>query len=144
MLTRRRDGGPDGRVVVIAAAERTDGVPVVEEGWAGIPETSPKSGEPYSLAVLGEFEIAFITSSKVGDTIYIETTAFHLARAEPASKNATGAATKPEIESKKTTIAFAKVTAVPASGQFPAGMSSNIASSPPTGKMWVKLLEQQP
>jgi len=142
MLIRRREGGPDSRVTVIAAAARTAGQAVVEQNWAGFAESTTESGEPYTLAVLGEYEVPFITGAKVGDEVYIETTAFSLAKGEPPQGNAEGKPTKPEISGKKTVVVFGKVTAIPASGQFPAGAGPSPASSPLAGKMWIMLMPQ--
>ena len=106
-----------------AGAARTQGVPVIESQWAGIPLTTAASGAPYTLAVDGEFEIDFIASSVVGDWIMIAASDNALTRV--ASLPSSGSARR----------LFAKVTAVPgASG------TGTFGNSPVSGKMWVKIL----
>jgi hypothetical protein len=134
MLVRRRDGGPAGRVVAVAAAARTAGTAVVEGGWAGFVENTAPTGARYTLAVLGEFEIPAIAEAAVGDTVFINTATFVLTRSAPIHT-----ATYPAG-----TIPFGKVTAIPGSGQFPAGASPGAASSPPAGKIWISLFPQLP
>lgn len=108
--------------ITSAAAAVTGGVAVVEDGWAGIPLTDAATGAAYTLAVEGEFEVDFITSSAVGDYVLIAESDNALTRA--ASLPSSGSAKR----------LFAKVTAVP--GASGTGTYGNF---PVSGKMWIKL-----
>jgi predicted RecA/RadA family phage recombinase len=56
-MLNHRGNLDDGRIEVTAAAARTAGVPVIEQGWVGIPEVNAASGEKYTLRIKGIFEI---------------------------------------------------------------------------------------
>lgn len=68
MLNHR---GPGDRIEVTAAANRTAGVPVIEQGFVGIPETTVSSGDVYTLRLTGEFEITDPGSAAVGNPVYL-------------------------------------------------------------------------
>lgn len=126
MAKNRRDSGSkDARVIVKAAAARTSGVPVVENNIHGVPETDAALNARYALRIEGEYEIAFIASSVVGDRVDINDTTFALTRV--AAGGAIAGSTRP----------FGQVTAVPGNG--PTG---DATKEPKTGKMWVRLHPQ--
>lgn len=107
-----------------AGAARTQGVPVLENGWLGIPLTTAASGASYTLAVEGEFEIDFIASCVLGDFVVYDESAGTLSRA-----------TSIPLTSDDKRI-LGKVTAVPgASG------TGTFGNAPASGKMWIKLME---
>jgi hypothetical protein len=47
----------DGRIEVTAAANRTAGVPILEQGWVGVPEVDAAQDAKYTLRISGVFEI---------------------------------------------------------------------------------------
>lgn len=108
------------RIQVTAGATRTSGQAAIDNNWAGFAVKDAASGAKYDLAVTGEFEIAFISSSVIGDTICINESTLALTRV--AFDSAIPASTR----------AFAKVSAVPGAG----------ITEPKSGLMWVKLLDQ--
>jgi predicted RecA/RadA family phage recombinase len=125
------------RTTVIAAAPRSSGAFLIEQQLHGVAYTTtpdpnaygPDNPNQYGLMLEGEFEIPFITSAAVGDTVYMGTTTFALARV------ATGAAA-PTIGGNAAVRPVAKVMAVPGNGPDSAG------KEPAAGFMWVKLLPQ--
>ena len=117
MKTYRSTGS---RILVTAGGTRTSGQAAIDNNFAGFAETDAASGAKYWLRISGEFEIAFIASSVIGDTVLINDSTLALTRV--AYDAAVSAGTR----------AFAKVTAVPGAG----------ITAPASGLMWVKLLEQ--
>jgi hypothetical protein len=97
--------------ITTAAAAVTRGVPVVEDGWAGIPVTSAALGAPYVLQVDGEFELDYVASAAVGDLVYITA-------ADGTISLSGGTGKRP----------FGKVTQV-----------QGDVFGTPTGKMWVRI-----
>ena len=64
--------GPAGRVVVTAAANRTSGEFVVEQGFHGTVTTTTASGSKYALDIeQREIEIAELSGAAVGQLVYI-------------------------------------------------------------------------
>jgi hypothetical protein len=72
MASNLREGS-QGVVHVTAAAVRTAGVPVVEQGWAGFPVTNAAIGDVYSLDCRPyiKYEITKIGAEAKGDYVYI-------------------------------------------------------------------------
>lgn len=124
MATNYRDSGD--RVTLKAGAARTSGTPAVDQNIAGIPQTSAETNQRYASAVVGVWELAFITSSVKGDRIDIKDADGTLKRV--AYGGAVEAGFRP----------FAFVTAVPGDGE-----TADANQAPTTGHMWVKLLPQQ-
>lgn len=110
---------PGERLTLTAAAARTSGVPTVEAGFHGIPYTDAAIGDRYALVIEGVQEIALISSSAVGDTVFINLTSFALTRAAKGTSTPGG------------TEAFGRIVAIPGT-----------TDGPPTGQMWVKQLPQ--
>lgn len=117
-----RGGGSKYRQVVTAAAPRSGGSPVVEDGFAGMVEVDAASGQRYALRRDGEFEVPFVSGAQKGHTVYINETSFALTTA--AFGTAPGAGTR----------AFGRVSAVPGNSN-----TGNSAEEPKTGKMWITL-----
>jgi hypothetical protein len=113
MSTTHRNSGV--RIRVIAAATRTSGVPTVESGFHGIPQTDVAANNLYSLHIGQTVEqIPTVSGATIGKIVYItETTG--------ALGNAAGAGIR----------AFGKVVAV--GGTNP---------GPSSGNSWVLLLPQ--
>jgi predicted RecA/RadA family phage recombinase len=114
------------RVIVVAAAARTSGTAYVEQNIAGIAEVSAAQNDRYALALEGEFQVAFISSSVKGDVVCINDTTHALTRIAYGGAVQSG------------TRAFATVTAVPGDG-----ITADATKEPKTGYMWIKLLPQQ-
>lgn len=123
-MLNRRGPQPGKRIRIrAAAAARTGGTPVVENGFAGFPETTCAIGETYWLNIGGdgaEFEIAFISGAVLGSPVYIT--------------DATGVLA---ITGGTGLRLFGKVSAVPG-----AGNTGTFNREPATGKMWVTLTDQ--
>jgi hypothetical protein len=127
------------RINVTAAAARTSGQAVVEQGWAGFAETTTPDPNTefsqytaqdmqYVLDTEGEWEVPFISGAVIGDSVYIGTSTF--AMAVVAAQ-----AAAPTIAANAVVLLFAKVTAVP--GGLPNGQPE-----PATGLMWIALQPQ--
>lgn len=68
---RRSDGQA---VDVVAAADRTKGTPVIEQGFIGFPSSNAKSGESYALEIAQaeyEFEVPAGVTAEKGDILYM-------------------------------------------------------------------------
>lgn len=115
-------GGNTIRQVVTATATRTSGVPCIEDGFVGIPETTVSSGARFTLRRDGEYELAYITSAAKGDTILINRSTQALTRvAGYAAAPASGLSV------------FGRVTAVPGDPN-----TQKVGDpEPKSGKMWV-------
>ena len=128
MATNYRGGSAHPKsTIVIAAAPRTSGQAVVEQGFAGFAATSAASGAKYALwHSQGEFEVPFITGAVKGSRVIINGTSFALTQqaaggAAPTAPNAV----------------LGVVTAVPGDGP-----DSNPNKEPLAGKMWLELAPQ--
>jgi hypothetical protein len=117
--------GTGERIVLVAGANRTSGVPAVDENIAGVPETTVLSGARYASKVEGEYEVPFIANCVKGDRVDINLTTGALTRVAAGGAVANG------------TRAFAHVTAVPGNGP-----TADANTDPKTGRMWIKLLPQ--
>jgi hypothetical protein len=104
-----------------AGGARTAGTVALDNGWVGVVQTTVASGAQYVLAVEGEYEVDFITSSVQGDYILFDESAGTLSRST----------TVPLTSDDKRL--FAKVTAIP-------GTPGTHGDYPASGKMWVKIL----
>jgi hypothetical protein len=110
------------RVVVVAAAARTSGQAVVEEGFHGFAETDAAINTRYALDISQtEHEIAFVSGAVKGSVIDIlETAPFTLtARARSAALTASSRV-------------FGVVSAVPGNG-----ITNDATVEPKTGFLWV-------
>lgn len=65
--------GTGKRITATAAADRSSGVPIIEQGWFGFPETNAESGDMYALNVdLVEWEVDVTgLTIDVGDFLYM-------------------------------------------------------------------------
>jgi hypothetical protein len=125
MLTYRGGSSHPKSTIVNAAAARTSGQAVYEQGIAGFAATSAASGAKYALwHSQGEFEIPFIASSQKGWRVIINNSTFALT-SQAAAGSAPGAGTS----------LFGVVTAVPGDGP-----DSNPNKEPLAGKMWIELV----
>jgi predicted RecA/RadA family phage recombinase len=116
--------------VVTAAAARSSGAAVVEQGIAGVAATSAASGVKYALwHSQGEFELPFITGAVKGWRVLINTTTMALTAQAPG-----GTVTAPNV-------LFGVVTAVPGDGPDSSDMGYT-PNEPLAGLMWVELQPQ--
>lgn len=118
--------GPGKRITLKAKAERTSGVPVIDQNIAGVPDLTVAKEALYPSIVEGEFEIPFISESVKGDRVDIKEAENKLIRVAYGGAVAEG--------NRK----FATVIAVPGDGE-----TTDANQAPKTGFMWVKLLPQQ-
>lgn len=118
-----RGGGSKYRQVVTAAAARTGGSAVVEDGFAGIVEVDAATGQRYALRRDGEFEVPFVTGAQKGHNVLIAaTTPFAMTTAAYGVAPTAG------------TRVLGRVTAVPGNSNTGAA-----GEEPKTGKMWIAL-----
>lgn len=110
------------RETVVAAAARTSGQAVIEEGFAGVAENTATINTRYTVRRDGEFEFTLAAAAK-GDDVFISTTTFALTRA--AAGTVAGAGTR----------LFGRVTAAP--GNPNTGLASD--PEPAAGKAWVSI-----
>lgn len=73
-----RGGGSKHREIVTAAAARTSGQAVVEQGFAGVAEVVANPGDRYALRRDGEFDFAVAGTPNKGDDVLINATTFAL------------------------------------------------------------------
>jgi predicted RecA/RadA family phage recombinase len=66
-----RGGGSKHREVVTAAAARTSGQAVVEQGFTGVAETTANPGDRYVIRRDGEFDFAVAGTPNKGDDVLI-------------------------------------------------------------------------
>ncbi len=112
------------RMPVTAAAARTAGVPVIEDGLHGFPVVDAGTGEEYALDIESKVrDIALIASSAVGDIVDMNVTTFALTRRARSAAAPVG--TRP----------VAQVVRL-------AGNAGT--NSPTTGRMWVLWYPQTP
>jgi hypothetical protein len=123
VATNYKDSG--GRVTLKAAAERTSGVPCIDENIAGVPQTTAAANALYPSALEGVWEVPFIENSLKGDRVDIHLATNALSRV--AYGGAVVAGTRP----------FATIFAVPGDGE-----TEDTGQAPVTGKMWIKILPQ--
>ena len=126
MATNYRGGSAHPKSTIVnAAAPRTSGQAVVEQGIAGFAATSAAAGAKYALwHSQGEFEVPFITGAIKGARVIINGTSFALTQQAPGG----AAPTSPNA-------VLGIVTAVPGDGP-----DSNPNKEPLAGKMWVELV----
>lgn len=118
-----RGGGSSLREAVTAAVGRTGGVPVVEEGFAGVPEVTALVGQRYALRRDGEFEFNLGGTPAKGNDLLIDTVTFAL--------SAVARGTAPVGNN----VVLGRITAVP--GNPNTGKSTD--PEPAAGKIWATI-----
>lgn len=118
-----RGGGSPLREAVTAATGRQGGVPVVEEGFAGVPEVTTLAGARYALRRNGEFEFPVTGAPAKGNDLFINDTTFALTFAARGTAAAVG------------TTLLGRITAVP--GNPNTGKSTD--AEPGAGKIWATI-----
>jgi predicted RecA/RadA family phage recombinase len=106
-----------------AASAFTAGVPILLNGWAGVPVFSGQVGERAVLAVEGVFEVNHsggLAGATLGAWVYMTDADSSLSLTPGAGKRL-----------------FAKVVAVPGAGE-----TGTYGKYPPVGKCWIKLQPQ--
>lgn len=78
--------GTDEKVPLIATAQRTSGVPCVESGFAGVPETDAATGTLFSQRLTGRVAFPTVSGVAKGGIVFITATTGALSNATGTGK----------------------------------------------------------